>query len=252
MPFESHPIFTPPADTNARIWRYGDLAKFLSVLDRSALFFSCLDTLDDVFEGLYTKSMVDKPLLNANDPSPEQMAHWQQVLRSTSRSQREVTSVSSWHCQEHESAAMWAQYLRSLEGIAIQSTYERLVKALETYSDFAVLIGLVQYIDYTNDVIRVDNSLAPVMTKRRNFEHERELRAVIWTVQHGKNSLGTDNKYINSRRLYVPIDLSTLIERVYIAPTAPSWIGELVASTIKRFGYNFPVHQSELAESPFY
>ena len=75
---------------------------------------------------------------------------------------------------------------------------------------------------------------------------------MIWTPQHGKNSVGTYNKFINDRGLYVPVDLSTLIEQVYIAPTAPSWIGELVASTIKRFGYALPVHQSELAESAFY
>ena len=90
------------------------------------------------------------------------------------------------------------------------------------------------------------------MCKRKSFEHERELRAVIWTLEHGKNSWGPENKFKEVSGLYVPVDVPTLVERVHIAPTAPNWVRELIDSLIKRFGYTIPVVQSSLAEAPFY
>jgi hypothetical protein len=56
MAFKEHPEFAPPSSPDATIWRYMDFATFLSLLDRSALFFVRLDKLAEVdpFEGYYT------------------------------------------------------------------------------------------------------------------------------------------------------------------------------------------------------
>ena len=35
-------------------------------------------------------------------------------------------AINCWHMNDHESAAMWKLYLKSNEGIAVQSTYETL------------------------------------------------------------------------------------------------------------------------------
>ena len=47
---EEHPAFSPPSD-DAVLWRYMDFTKFVSLLDRSALFFARADKLNDPFEG---------------------------------------------------------------------------------------------------------------------------------------------------------------------------------------------------------
>jgi hypothetical protein len=264
MPFSPHPEFKAPANSDARIWRYSDLAKFLSLIDKAALYFPRLDKLDDRFEGYYTKkspvvdisnltpAQVKASLKTEDDNLVQEILRGGRMLREFSKMQREITFVNSWHCQEHESAAMWAQYLKTQEGIAIQSTYSRLCAALSDYKEYEVYIGMVNYLDYDSDTIVQGNALTPVISKRRSFEHERELRAVVWTMQHGKNGWGLENKLKDSNGLYVPVSTSSLIERVYVAPTAPGWVRELLESLMKKFGLSAPVLQSSLAEAPFY
>src|ERR1700730_3104477 len=260
MPTEAHPVFVPPSNAGARIWRYTDLAKFLSIFDRSALFFPRLDKLEDPFEGSYTKSILAFQNVKFNDLPDEvkQQVGSEEALqaiignqmqsRAFAKSQREITFVSSWHCNQYESAAMWSQYLRTQEGIAIQSTYERLCKSLEGYEEFRVFIGMMNYIDYEHDAIPFGNIMYPTIYKRKSFEHEKELRALIWTAQEGKNMFGSENKFKDESGLYVHVDILTLVERVYVAPTAPGWIRDLIASLIKRFGLEIPVVQSSLAD----
>ena len=53
MPVEAHPsFFVAPGSLEARIWRYTDLAKFLSLFDRSGLFFPRLDKLEILLKAL--------------------------------------------------------------------------------------------------------------------------------------------------------------------------------------------------------
>jgi hypothetical protein len=131
-------------------------------------------------------------------------------LREISKWQREVTFVNSWYCQEHESAAMWSLYLKTQEGIAIQSTYDRLSNAFVNYHDYDINIGRVSYIDYEHDTIPQGNILFPVMCKRKSFEHEREIRALIWTLQGGKNDWGAGNKLREVYGLNVGVAIETL------------------------------------------
>jgi hypothetical protein len=56
MPFVKHDHFEAPTDPSAPIFRYMDLAKFVSLLDTRALFFSRADLLGDAFEGSVTRS----------------------------------------------------------------------------------------------------------------------------------------------------------------------------------------------------
>jgi len=259
-----HPVFVAPANPDALIWRYTDLAKLLSLFDRSELDFPRLDRLDDPFEGYYTKTILALESTKFQDLPPELKRHIpdertyialvgnQKQIRNLTKDQREATFVNSWYCNEHESAAMWSQYLKTQEGIAIQSSYRRLSESLERYNDFDVHIGMVNYIDYELDPIPLGNIIAPVMCKRKSFEHERELRAVIWTIEHGKNDWGATNRFKDVPGLYVTVNIAKLVERVFVAPTGPVWVRELIDSLIKRFGYSIPAVQSSLAESAFY
>jgi hypothetical protein len=43
-----------PENLDAKIWRYVDFAKFLSLIMSESLFFCRIDKLDDPFEGYYT------------------------------------------------------------------------------------------------------------------------------------------------------------------------------------------------------
>ena len=52
--YEEHPACTSPPP-NAILWRYMDFMKYVSLLDRKALFFGRVDKLGDPFEGFYTR-----------------------------------------------------------------------------------------------------------------------------------------------------------------------------------------------------
>lgn len=270
MAFKEHPKFSPPSTVDATIWRYMDLAKFISLLDKAALYFPRVDKLDaeDPFEGYYTNFDVTADMFveyevlkpDGTEAAPPcrdtilQTLKQRQLLREHVKADRAKTFVCSWHAQEHESAAMWKLYVKSGEGIAIESTYARLLASLKEYKDFEVNVGMINYLDYRRDAIPRDNLISPFMHKRKSFEHEKELRALIWTPQHGKNTMGSHpvNTCQEHPGLYVPTNLATLVNRILVAPTAPPWIAELVKSVTRKYGFEIPVFQSDLASRPIY
>jgi hypothetical protein len=70
---------------------------------------------------------------------------------------------------------MWRLYTQTQDAVAIRSSYQRLVSCLPDEA----LIGLVDYVDFEETTIAMTNRLAPFAMKRKSFEHEREVRAVI-------------------------------------------------------------------------
>lgn len=146
---------------------------------------------------------------------------------------------------------MWKVYLHGNEGIAIQSTYENLIESLVSYEEYEVFVGRIKYIDYDQELIPMNNIISPYIHKRKSYEHEKELRALIWTLQHGKNSL-MGNKYKDVDGFYVPVDLEKLINNVYVAPNAPSWMLEIIKAIVGKFELRKAVKQSSLASTPFY
>lgn len=110
----------------------------------------------------------------------------------------------------------------------------------------------MRHIDYETQAISMGNLLSPFMYKRKSFEHERELRALIWTPQHGKNDVVNPgaSKYKDTLGLSVLINLEVLIERIYVAPTAPPWILELLRSLLNKYNLSKDVVQSSLSSVP--
>ena len=106
-----------------------------------------------------------------------------------------------------------------------------MVDCFAEYEDFEIHIGKIKYIDYDSEGIPEGNLMSPFMYKRKSFEYEDELRALIWTPQHGKNDLmnRSNNKYAEVKGIYVPVKPGVLIHKVFIAPSAPQWVAELIS-----------------------
>jgi len=168
--YKKHPNLEVPND-NMTVWRYLDFTKFVSILDRQALFFCRADKLDDPFEGSQTKANVPlRAELYKDNISPEDISGDYKWLTK-------ITAINCWHINSYESFVMWKLYLKSNEGIAIRSTFRRLRDSLkDTKPD--VYIGKVNYIDYEKDNIPKD-FLSPFLHKRKSFDHEKELRAIV-------------------------------------------------------------------------
>lgn len=134
---------------------------------------------------------------------------------------------------------MWNVYCGSAPGIAITSNVERLAESLSHVAD-EVYISNVQYIDYSHEAIPEQNIMYPAIYKRMSFEHEKELRALIMIFEgEGKPGLNAE------------CDLGKLVESVYVSPLSPSWYSDLVQSVTAKFGFSFPVRQSDILAAPF-
>ena len=133
---------------------------------------------------------------------------------------------------------MWKLYLKSDEGVAIQSTYSKLKKSMT--DDEKIFLGVVKYLDYDSDFLDSGNLLAPFVHKRKSFEHEREVRALCikWPIRDKSLDFSQDTIDYG---IEIKTDLEVLIEKIYIAPNAPIWFSELVRSVVSRYGYSFEV-----------
>lgn len=242
---KSELLFIQPQDINIKIWRYMDFTKFVSLLVNTGLFFPVAKKFNDQFEGSY--SFVNKkmrPLIYKHlkkDHSIEQVSLFLKELRKW-------VCINCWHINEIESAGMWSLYSKTSESICIQSTYTKLRSSL----DDEIKIGVVQYTDYNKEWITETDLLAPFLYKRKSFEHERELRAII----NLSNPLSTsklkfvgippvDGKWIN-------LDLKNLIEKVYVSPNTTNWFYELVQNVVDVYKLNVSVVRSSLEEEPFF
>lgn len=241
MPYALHPSFTPPAEPTVKVWRFMSLAKFLDLLERHDLYFPKVTTLDDPLEGSLSDATVEALRRYPEQFEEPEKSRLRGVIEhnlGVMRQARDLVHVSSWHINEHESAAMWRLYSPGEEGLGIQSTFKRLTQSFHP-APMDVYAGVVRYLDYAREEMPKFNVFDPALHKRRSFEHERELRAAVLTAAPQPG-------------VYVPVDLSILIERVYLSPEAGAWFVELLRRLLKRYGVDNPVSQSSLIGGPLY
>ena len=250
--YEAHPVFLQPEIEDVRVWRYMDFTKFVSFIDSRHLYFTRTDKFDDPFEGSWPKMNVAArqfaPLHMPKEAQESFLKHMASI-GEMHRNWPKFNAINCWHMNEHESAAMWKLYLKSDEGIAIQSTYRSLRDSIT--DDEKVFLGVVKYIDYDQERIDAGNLFAPFVHKRKSFEHEREVRAMVTKWPTGESGFAFDQETI-SQGLKIKVDVERLIEKIYIAPSAPDWFSGLVSDVVQRYGYKFEVVHSKLNEQPVF
>lgn len=229
---EGRAEYYPPENINQPIWRYLDFTKFISMLDTKSIFFPTASSFSDKFEGAYSQGNREiRELLAKSKHSPG-------ITPEDMAKLKEEVGISCWHANEYESAAMWELYSKSSESVCIQTTYEKLSLCLGGVAE----IGMVQYVDYVNDIIPEHDPYLAFFHKRKSFQHENELRAIVKQL---------DTEFIG-KGCSIPIELSLLVERVYVAPESPPWFFELVERAMKKYGLDKPVIKSSLADDPVY
>jgi len=246
-----------------KIWRYVEFAKFVSMLNTRSLYFPCATTeLKDPYEGWMPRSHIEA-LMRINrgildqmsethesflaahptrDRTPfdellqdaERKLNLQQLLRDTNRK----FGISCWHINEDESEAMWQLYTAAGQGIAIESTRERLEAAL---TGEGIIVDRVRYMDFETDEIEKGHSNYGLFLKRRSFAHEQELRATILLPEAGR---GTQ----------VSCDLNGLIAKIHIFPKAPAYYADAVRYVVEQAqpALTAPVVNSRLLDAPDY
>jgi hypothetical protein len=243
--YQPHPVFKNPVDVNEPVWRYMDLSKFIAILASRSLYFARADLLGDPFEGSYTMQSLE--ILDTQHRVYGVTEMLSEGARRLREQRRKEHVISCWHLNRHESAAMWSLYLKSSEGLAIQSTYANLRDCFEF--EHPVYLGAVDYIDYKTEAFETGNAFVPFVTKRKSFEHEREVRAIVSCSSINPDQSG---RPLTTGGASIKVNLEKLVNAVYVAPTAPTWFLEVVHQTIKQFGYAFEVRQSDLTLDPLF
>ena len=241
--YKEHPAFNPPP-SDAVLWRYMDFTKFVSLLEKQALFFARADKLGDPFEGSFSKvNEALRPILYNDKISEDSLLGWVRFTKELPR----YTLINCWHENPHESEAMWRLYTGAKDGIAIKTDFNSFKTSFTCSED--IYIGSVSYINYNSHFIPENNLFSPYLHKRKSFEHEREIRAIEMTIR--TNDQGIDaSRDICDIGKYYKVDLSILIQKVMVAPFAPDWFLELVNSVTALYNVGFPVVKSTLADEP--
>ena len=233
---------SPPMD--AVLWRYLDFTKFVSLMDKNALFFVRADKLGDPFEGSYSRMNIKVRPELYRDQIPE---HALRQMADFIRESRRFTLVNCWHWSTYESAAMWTMYSRVSDGVAIKTDFKSLSESFT--GEDKVFIGTVNYVDYNTAFIPENNIMSPYLHKRKSFEPEKEVRALTQEIpsRDGRSDMSRDLYAVGK---YQPVDLSVLISDVVVAPFAEDWFLELVTSVATQYRLGAPVTRSSLSEEP--
>lgn len=239
------------------LWRYMDLAKFISLISKKKLFFTSAESFEDIFEGAkgiterkpqwdsYYLDFFRHAIQTAPGAKPEELTDdYVQTnskrllleLETIGKIDRKRTFISCWHCNQFESEAMWKLYSTNVKNaVAIQTTYQQLYEALDR--DPEITIGKVKYIDYSTRFSSVNGAY---WYKRKSFEHEHEVRAIIHSVDVYDGGIERN------------VDLNKLISAIYISPYAPRWFEDVVVDIVDKYELHKPVYHSGMTKRPFY
>lgn len=253
-------------DEDYCIWRYIDLNKFKSLLETRSLFFCRADRFSDPFEGSIPKKEVEfriKMMRRAADfygaPFNQEKSE-RQILGISSMHQnfKRGTIINCWHINDNESDAMWKLYLKSNEGIAIQTTIKRLLFAFKDTLE-EIVPSKVRYIDYENEIwydpleypFKSYNLLKPFFHKKKEFMHEYEFRL----FHNIDNAIKYKNYWIDKnieKGKLISVNLNDLIGRIILPPTADNIIESKVNKLIDDYGLNIKISKSSLLNEPYY
>jgi len=212
-----------PPSRDSVVWRYMDLAKYLSLIRRSELYFTRRSGLEalDPWEGFLGSSSH----LSADERNF--LGEWQRR-----------PYINCWHVGSGESAAMWEVYKGRGFGVAVRSEWKRLGDSLDG-EDVSVWGELVRYVDYDEDGPEWENVYNPLFYKRKAFEFEHEARLIVQSV---------DDDAPEGRGIHV--DIPTLIESVVVSPFEPAWVADLIAEVTADLWPDVRVAASKLLEPP--
>ena len=186
------------------------------------------DKFEDQYEGTFSEPTFEEiKKLAINNPQ----------FLNYFKTHREKVAISSWHINEYESFAMWQIFTQNSEGLAIQSTIGRLQKALKPETNLKQYIGQVNYIDYKKEYIPFDDLFFPFLFKRKSFQYEREVRIISDT---------SDNAITINDGIKINVDISQLIDKIYIHPKSENWYKNLVIELVSKLDFDITIEKSDL------
>lgn len=228
-----------------QLWRYFPIARFISLLNDSKIYFASANQFSDPFEGAVAVQIIGLPV----DPRYAEMEPTERAFFGLKR----LTKISCWHRAAYESDAMWKLYAGEHKGIAICTTPNRMRAAFKPfrlkpeYGIEDLWGGPIEYIDLTKIRLKQTSMLGRFFYKHRAFEWEREFRLAI--------SLRMPEEFgvpVPFEGIFVEVDLHTLIERIVLGSTTTEAERAIIAERVALVGLADRLHLSSLLGIPRY
>lgn len=248
------------SELDAFMWRYMDFTKFIDLIENSSIFFPIVDLFEDKLEGVHNAIgendfyditnegkfiRIDKPLDYRQE---ENSSKFKSFLSRLVEEIRTSVGISCWRISQHESHAMWKVFLNSNEGVAIKTTPKDFIESIQVQNDFQnTYLGKVKYIDYKNDKVPIDNMFNALFHKNIYFEHEKELRILLYEVNNNKKpTFDLRNlKAMTPPGVSVSLDYKKMIKEVVVSPYAPKWFFDLIKKLlVGKYELNVPINWS--------
>ena len=252
--YEAHVWAKAPMNRKVTIWRYFRFNRFIDLLGSGQMHFARLDQFSDQFEGALPEGTVPLPkdsFLNKSTLPGGSPTNFERLVRTINRTGKLCTFASCWYTSEYESEAMWRLF--GSDGVAIRSSFAQLCASFSGEAR-SVYVGEMRYLDFrTEQPPTYGNTLATAFYKRREFEHERELRAVVvecpdeW--QSGPPQYET-YRDTHPHGLKIQTNLGVLIDRIVLAPGHSQVLKEPVAALMRQHGLDKPIVPSTLDDLP--
>ena len=213
MPVEPFRFVSEPEDPEAVIWRFMQLWKFQDLITTSELYFCRSDLLGDDNEGLPPDGFVPDLGLNPLDvrDAVTLKRHFGAIAQH-----RKCYFVNCWYLAAEPTAAMWQEYGK--DGVAVASRYSLLKGAVDAGKDRG-FIGVIRY--GVGHLKGKWNLLRFIFSKREEFAHEKEVRALLYFPDEFRNDgrlAEPPASVATFRRL--PVPLPSLITEIQVSPWA--------------------------------
>jgi hypothetical protein len=250
---DSVPLQYPKSDYS--VVKYMDILKFISLLQRRALFFCRQDKFEDQFEGETARKNFDwriRSLKHLNESgffnSKMTDAEIQESIKVKYDFERKLKAlrlITCWNKRVQESAALWKIYSDNGQGIMIKSSIGRIKKALSA-SSAEFRLTEVRYINFDEELMDDGNDFFLVSHKQEAYSYEEEVR-LIHEITAGVNGWEYDWKAEESSiGKYFELDLSELIDEIVIGPYCPKWQFNIIEGVIEKYELVKKVSRSKL------
>ena len=230
-----------------KIWRYMDLAKFISLLSNKALYFAnpnqfrdpyefdlpkshyqALDEMSENWKKRQLQEFEEKVPNFKNTPQYDQIFQTMNKMLSTeelNESIKEKFGVSCWHINDYENEALWKIYTNQGQGIAIETTDIKLKESFITTKN--IHCDKVRYEDFDAPIEKGHMHYGGFI-KRKAFEYEKEYRAMVMLdeADYGEGCL-------------VETNLDILIQKVHISPLMPNYFVDAIKYICEKELINF-------------
>jgi hypothetical protein len=212
-----------------KVWRYMSFAKFVWMLKKKHLWLPNVRYLEDKWELTPDTSqinyIIDGMKKYANEHSDESMLKENFLMRIAGLVDvyRDETFVSCWNASEHESHALWKIYCPTSEGVAIQTSLDRLKRSVDPWPVFEV-----SYAPYKED--NGNPLLMLIVRKRPMYAYEQEVRVVL-----SQDAPQSENLSRIPKGTEIPWSPEDHIENIWIHPDAQPFFAECVTEIVKLF-----------------